>query len=142
MKRLNYPQFAVISASDPKEFENELNRTVRNLADYSPTVKTEISGGVFNAIISWTAKSDECLTVADEFHAEGIRHVCAECPLHDVESDKRRKRVSCRYAEMGETRLDSECCEYLYKLLKQNRIELIVPEPVEPGMNKLKGTIR
>lgn len=142
MKQNSYFQFAVISETDPIKFESELNSKMKELSQLEPDVQTDITGGNFCALISWKESEIVCETVTDEFHIEGIRHVCGECPLHDIETDKRRKRVSCRYSEFGETRLDSECCEYFYKLLKQNKIDLITPEIVAPGMNKIRGTLR
>lgn len=142
MKQSSYFQFAVISASDPEQFESELNSKMKELSQLEPDVQTDITGGHFCALISWKESTIVCETVMDEFHNEGIRHVCGECPLHDIETDRRRKRVSCRYSEFGETRLDSECCEYFYKLLKQNKIDVITPEIIAPGMNKVRGTLR
>lgn len=148
MKSVTIPQFDVITADNPYVFKELLNSRIRELAQYEPeVVEKTIDGSEYRAMIQWTETESVGLdsrffSVREEFHDEGIRFICGECPLHDIEPDKRRKRVSCKYSESGVTHLEHECCEYFYKLLKQNRITPIVPEPDEPGMNKVKGTVR
>ena len=147
MKTISIPQFDVITSDNPILFKEQLNKRIRELAEYEPKViEKSISGSDFRALIEWTETEQigidpRQFSVKDEFHDAGMRFVCGECPLHDVTFDKRRKRVSCKYSETGMAHLDRECCEYFYKLLKQNRIELVVPEPEEPGMNKITGSM-
>lgn len=148
MKTISIPQFDVITSNNPTLFKDLLNNRIKELAEYEPKVIDEsICGSEFRAFIQWTETEaigldPRSYSVKDEFHDEGIRFVCGECPLHDIETDKRRKRVSCKYAENGITHLEHESCEYFYKLLKQNRITPVVPDPEEPGLNTVRGTVR
>lgn len=147
MKSVTIPQFDVVTADSPYVFKELLNSRIRELAQYEPqVVERSIDGSEYRAMIQWTETESVGLdsrlfSVREEFHDEGIRFICGECPLHDIETNKRRKRVSCKYADNGVTHLDHECCEYFYKLLKQNRIEPVVPEPEAPGKNTVKGTL-
>lgn len=131
-------QFRCIVSHNAADFQNELNETMRELAPYDPQYETDIHGPDLRALIWFDEK--QASSVREEFEMEGIRYICRECPLHDVNTDGRRKRVSCKYAENGVTHLDHACCEYFYKLLKQNRIEPILPEPEKPGFNTVTGT--
>lgn len=141
MKSNKIMQFDCISTADANEFAEILNRKMRELAPYGPTCETDISGAEFRALISWTETEKKPETVAEQFELEGIRYICRECPLHDITTDKRRKRVSCKYAEHGVTHLDHRCCEYFYKLLNQNKIQPVVEDPDVPGENTVTGTI-
>lgn len=145
MRNKSIIQVGVVASADPNQFEEQLNSRLRELADYNPTITSrDMTDGIYRVMFEWTENEStaELFSVKDEFNADGIRFICAECPLHDIETDKRRKRVSCKYADNGITHLEHECCEYFYKLLKQNRIEPIVPEPDAPGLNKVRGTVR
>ena len=97
------------------------------LSDNNPQVTLDISNG-FRAVIQYEVEESRVETVMDEFHLEGIRHICRECPSHDIETDSRRKWVTCRYSENGETHLDHECCNYFYKQLKLGQVR-----PGEPN---------
>lgn len=112
---------AVIRDADAGLFEEKLNETLELLAENNPELLPENifqEDGVLTAVIRYTATISSSPTIRDEYHLEGIRHICAECPLHDIEVDSRRKWVTCSYAELGETHLQHECCDYFYKQLK------------------------
>lgn len=121
MARHVITQAVAIATDDPQEFEDKFNETMRLLADNHPEVTLDLTNGM-KAVILYTLSEETIETIGDQFRAEGIRHTCRECPLHDYEADSRRKWVSCRYSELGETHLDHECCEYFYKMLKIGQI--------------------
>lgn len=72
----------------------------------------------------------------DEYHLEGRRYVCEQCPLHAKVTDRRRKTVPCRHHEYGEANLRHECCEYFYTMLKQGKIKPIDERDLIPKMRK------
>ena len=127
MKRNIKHLIAAIAADDPKEFQEQFNEQMTLLSDNNPQVTLDISNG-FRAVIQYEVEEQAVETVKDEFHLEGIRHICRECPFHDIETDSRRKWVTCRYSESGETHLDHECCNYFYKQLKLGQVR-----PGEPN---------
>lgn len=130
MARQVITQAVAIATNDPQEFEDKFNETMRLLADNHPEVTLDLTNGM-KAVILYTLSEETVETIGDQFRAEGIRHICRECPLHDYEADSRRKWVSCRYSELGETHLDRECCEYFYKMLKIGQIR--------PGTHSVSG---
>ena len=130
MARNVITQAVAIATDDPQEFEDKFNETMRLLADNHPEVTLDLTNGM-KAVILYTLSEETIETIGDQFRAEGIRHTCRECPLHDYEADSRRKWVSCGYSELGETHLDHECCEYFYKMLKIGQIR--------PGTHSVSG---
>ena len=118
---------AAIAADNPDQFEKEFNERMSLLSENNPKVTIDISNG-FRAVIQYEVEEKAVETVKDEFNLEGIRHICRECPFHDLETDSRRKWVTCRYSENGETHLDHECCNYFYKQLKLGQVR-----PGEPN---------
>lgn len=118
---------AAIAADNPEQFEKEFNERMSLLSENNPKVTIDISNG-FRAVIQYEVEERAVETVKDEFNLEGIRHICRECPFHDLEMDSRRKWVTCRYSENGETHLDHECCNYFYKQLKLGQVR-----PGEPN---------
>lgn len=111
----------VIKESDPTSFEKQYTTKVEKIKGYDANI--QYSDGYFIAVITWEETViEEEETVAEEFHREGIRYVCEQCPYLEMDGDKRKKRFPCKYAEFGGSRVDSECCEMFYKLLKQGQI--------------------
>lgn len=127
---------AAIAADDPQEFEQQFNEKMSLLSDNDPEPTIDISNG-FRAVIKYRVKEDVITSIKDEYHLEGIRHICAECPLHDLETDSRRKWVTCQYSDFGETHLDHECCDYFYKQMKIGNVR-----PGEPNRSGRKNSAR
>lgn len=127
---------AAIAADEPAEFEKQFNEKMALLSDNSPEPTIDISNG-FRAVIKYKVTEQIVTSIKDEYNLEGIRHICAECPLHDVETDSRRKWVTCEYSDFGETHLERECCEYFYKQMKIGRVK-----PGEPNRSGRKNTAR
>lgn len=122
MQIMKRKQCRVIREKDTKSFEEQYT-TVLNSLQGNVDVKVQYSDGEFVAIFMYEQTYlPEERTIADEFHDEGIRYVCSQCPHLEIDGDKRKKRHPCKYAEYGSSRIDSECCEMFYKLLKQGRI--------------------
>lgn len=121
MKRTTNHLIAAIAADNPQDFEKQFNEKMMLLSDNNPEATIDISNG-FRAVIRYDTETSEVDTIADEFHRDGICHICRECPLHDNETNKRRKWVTCKYSESGLAHLDHECCEYFYKQVKLGHI--------------------
>jgi hypothetical protein len=64
-------------------------------------------------------------SIVDDFHEEGIRYVCAQCPYCEDPHDKRRKWCKCKFKRIGRTRRDSEVCRYFYALLAAGEVDLV-----------------
>lgn len=124
-----FPQIAVVQADSPEEFERLFNEKARALADRIKDTKVEISGGIFSAVFHYQEKTETFDSIADEFHAEGIRYLCKHCPHLDDPEDKRVKHCKCKYAEFGRTHKEHEACEMFYRQLKQGSIA-----PIDDGV--------
>ena len=121
MKVNTYSQIAVVKAEDAEEFQDKFNAKMKELADYDPKFEFVFKSD-FVAIISFVQKESIMDCVADEFHAEGIRYLCKNCPHLEDPHDKRVMRCGCRYAELGTTHKLHEACEVFYKALKNGTI--------------------
>jgi hypothetical protein len=110
----------VLKESDPEIFEHKY-------AEYADKAQDPIitfSDGYFIAVITWEEIliEDEPRTIRDEYHEQGIRYVCSQCPYLEMDGDKRRKYHPCKHHELGTAHEDHEACEYFYKLLQQGKI--------------------
>lgn len=122
-------QIKVINKTDPAEFEKEFNSAMVVLADKNPKYTLDTSNG-FTALITYTDTIRQMDCIADEYHAEGIKYTCRECPLREIQTDGRKKDAVCKHAMTGKTNLNSEACEVFYRRLKMEDIEPI-GEPTE-----------
>ena len=136
MRTIKKVKMRVVASSDPVEFQNDFNKAMEELAEYDPECELKEVGGGMWAIITWTVREDVFDSVKDEFHAEGIRYICDQCPYHDEVTDRRVKRIGCRYSEFGETHREHECCEYFYKMLKQGEVDAPTRTIMEKVMRK------
>jgi len=123
MRHENYPQIAVISGDDPKEFQDRFNAAVKELSGNKITgQKIEITGNSFAAVITYEVTEHIVDSVADEFHLEGIRYLCKHCPHLEDPMDKRIKYCSCKYSDTGKAHKEHEACELFYRQLKLGKI--------------------
>ena len=117
-----YQQIVAIRSEYADKFQNEVNKQMKELAEHNPALEIKMLDGSFKAIITYTMKEYTMDCVADEFHAEGIRYLCKNCPHLEDPHDKRVMRCGCRYAELGTTHKLHEACEVFYKALKNGTI--------------------
>lgn len=121
MRREAFSQVKVIQTESASDFQEQINSSMRELADKQPEYKL-IEGKGFCAIISYQETIEIIDKVADEYHAEGIYYLCKHCPYLDDPHDKRVKRCTCKYSSSGVAYKDSEACEVFYKALKRGDI--------------------
>ena len=119
------PKIKVIQTEDPEEFERQYNEATEALWEKDYEVNVQPFSGVHCAYFYWKETEQIFNLVSDEFHAEGIRYICDQCPLHDPVEDGRKKTVWCKYADYGHTDLRHEACELFYKMLKKNEVKPI-----------------
>lgn len=131
MKRTTYQNVAVVHADDPNEFEAMYNERSKSISQGHKIVSQNVTAEnhSYVGIIIYEVVETEMDCVADEFHAEGVHYLCRHCPHLDDPKDRRVKRCSCKYAELGTTHKDHEACEVFYRALKAGSIE-----PVEEYM--------
>lgn len=120
-----FPQIAVIESDTAQEFEAEFNRRAKDLNANKSSVTTMYDNGKFVALIEYECVERTIDTVTDEFHMEGIKYICDECPYMEDPDDKRVMHVDCKYAEFGRTHRKQEACELFYRQIKQGKIKPI-----------------
>lgn len=113
----------VIQTEDPTEFQEQYNSIMETLHGTEYHVELKDMAGTHCAYVFYEEVQHEYDRVSDEFHAEGIRYLCAQCPHHDPVTDGRKKHVWCKYADCGMTHLQHEACELFYKQLKQGEVK-------------------
>lgn len=121
MKILRSQKCKAIKEADPRAFEAEFIDALRGIRN--PDIMKDYRDGHFIAIITWEEEEKIIETVADEFHLEGLRYVCGQCPHCEKDGDGRKKRFPCKYSEYSSVDIRQECCEMFYKKLKQGLIE-------------------
>lgn len=131
MIRNDIEQIAVVQAEDAQEFQKQFNELMARLSNCNPKVQFNFNQG-HCAYITYTQEVRIPDCVADEYHAQGIMFKCKRCPLHELETDGRVKNVKCKYANLGFTHLDHECCEVFYRRLNLGEVEPM-GEPLEYG---------
>ena len=122
MKKNQVEQIMVVYADDPKTFQKEFNSAMASLATKNPKYEFNHTKG-FCAYITYTETTCVHTEAADEFHADGISYKCKNCPLHELETDGRKKKVKCKFDELGRTHLDRECCDVFWRRLKMGELE-------------------
>ena len=121
MKVNEYPQIAVVTGKTPKEFQENFNAKMKELAEFNPSFKFMEKNDLL-AVISYIYKERIMDCVADEFHAEGIIYLCKNCPYMQDPRDKRVMTCGCKYADLGRTHKLHEACEVFYRDLKAGKI--------------------
>ena len=121
MRRETFEQIKIIKSDSFTEFQDEVNKAMRELADKSPVFQLLSDKGLC-ALITYTDHIEVMDSIADEFHADGIYYLCKHCPYLDDPHDRRVKRCTCKYAKNGVTYKDVEACEVFYKSLKRGDI--------------------
>lgn len=134
MIREDIEQIAVVQAENAQDFQRQFNEMMARLSDCKPQVQFNFNQG-HCAYITYILelKIPDC--VADEYHAKGIMFTCRQCPLHELVTDGRVRRVQCKYADLGFTHLNNECCEVFYRRLNLKELEPI-GDPQEYGKKK------
>lgn len=118
-------QCKAIQSNDALQFQNEVNQVLADLAETNASdvvLKENLVDG-FKVLITYKQTKRIPETVADEYHLQGISFTCFNCPLHETVTDGRTKHANCMYHEYGRTRLDSDACNYFYKMLKLEKIK-------------------
>lgn len=115
----------VLKETEPEVFEAKFAELVKEAGSVVPSV--QYADGYFVAVVTFEKfifpdDEEEELTVAEEFHNQGIRYVCGQCPHLQDDGDKRRNYHPCKYSELGTAHKEHECCEYFYKQLKQGTV--------------------
>ena len=120
----SYPQISVIYADNAEDFQEMFNDKIKELSGHKITDKSiDISGDSYKAVITYLVTEHIVNSVADEFHAEGIRYLCKHCPHLEDPKDRRVKYCTCKYSETGMAHKDHEACELFYKQLKLGKLE-------------------
>lgn len=126
MKSIRLKKIEVIQTESPDEFQRRFNEAMESLAEFEPEVEFQHFNGKEHCVyITYTEFKEEFDRISDEFHAEGIRYLCSQCPYHEPAEDGRQKHVFCKYADCGMTHLQHEACEMFYKQVKQNEVQPI-----------------
>ena len=112
-----------IVTEDPDEFKEKFDAALEELSDKDPQIEVDLSR-CFRAVILYTeTETIQDGTVADEFHAEGLRFLCMHCPHYEDPGNKTVKHVACKYADLGRTHLEHEACEVFYKQVKNGTVQ-------------------
>lgn len=123
MRRDLIEQIVAVEGDNPKEFQDNFNRTTEENKERKH-IKTEkfILDNKLVAILTYQIVQQTPDCIADEFHAEGVYWHCRNCPHLDDPNDLRVKYCGCKYSETGRTHKDREACELFYRGVKNGSI--------------------
>lgn len=133
MKRSSYEQFAIVHADSASLFQKQLNAEIYRLRNNDTVVKFSESIP-FYAQIKYTVNEDTPETIAEASVMEGVRFVCAQCPIFkaptkdDGTEDRRCKYGDCEFADLGRTFKNAPACDRLYDLIKEGGIKICFME--------------
>ena len=133
MRSSIYEQFAIVHADSALLFTERLNTEVYRLRGNNPVVKFSESIP-FYAQIKYTVNENIPETVAEASEIEGVRFVCAQCPIfkpvlkEDETEDRRCKYGDCEFTELGRTLKTAPACDRLYELIKEGGVKLCFME--------------
>lgn len=117
------PRVIAVKETSPELFEKTMNDRIDEIQDGKVLdIVTKIDGDVFFAVVTYEVTCEVVECVSDEYHNEGIRFTCRQCPYAIRNDDKRKKWLNCQYSPSGIAHLDHECCEMFYVELKQHKI--------------------
>ena len=102
---------------DKKVAVSKFNSIMSALAGKDPQHHLDFANG-FKAVITYTETINQMDCVADEYHAEGIKYTCQQCPLRETQTDGRKHHAECQYSSTGRTHFSNEACEVFYRRLK------------------------
>lgn len=125
-----------IQAKTAEEFDRRFTEATREISEDDPQITVDLREEFRASIIYWTTEEIRD-SVADEFHEEGFRFTCRQCPLREPTGDKRKKYIRCIYSELGQTHLEHEACEIFYRGVKRGDIE---PTDERPPKTRRKLT--
>lgn len=120
MKIITEQNCKAIRETDPRGFEAEYIKALEGVKN--PDIYKDYKDGAFIAIITWEETREQVESVKDEYHLEGLRFVCGQCPYIEI-GDRRKKRHPCKYSIYSSVDKRQEACELFYKELKQGLIE-------------------
>lgn len=130
MKKQKVQQYAFVDAMDLDCFEIKLNEKLEDLAEHDPVVEFYPNHSTL-ARIAYTKE-----TVVEEVSPaeKGARFTCGDCPMmkhirkKDGSPDLRRVYGECDFGEMGRVWKTTPACDYLYKLIADGRIRLMLED--------------
>lgn len=129
MRNSVYQQFAIVKEDSAALLTEKLNEQIYELRQHSPVV-TFSDADPLCAYVKYAKKMSVPESLADEYEAQGIRFICAQCPFFkpatrdNGEPDRRCKWGYCEHTEFGKTYKTSSACEKLYELIKEGDVKL------------------
>lgn len=126
MKDVKKRKRKIVEAETPKGYEEAFEEAINGLGDIETSViDVEMVKGHYVSIIEYYVEvpGKDDMTIKDEFHINGIRYNCENCPHMKKPKDRRYKTTSCPFAKYGVVRIDQEACDRFYTLLANHEIE-------------------
>lgn len=130
MRRTSIQQIRVVSSNSAKDFETEVNETLKSLASNNPQIQFNMGLGHCLYILYYE-EENICETAEDELELKGISLYCRNCPNFKFDRNKdgtiRRisKRGECHMATYGTTTRDTRACDYFCKAVLNGELKPI-----------------
>lgn len=134
MRTSSFKQFDVIREEDPEVFTAKLNTRLRELRHNWPEVKISEGDRYILAQISYTEHDRVPEDLGDVYEMQNVKFTCQDCPIfepiqnRDGSLNLRVKYGKCPYAEFGRTYKEARCCDMMYTLLRNGKIQLTMVE--------------
>ena len=122
-----------IQTKSPKEFDQELDRLMNDIALKSPNVERFFDATIGHcAYVEWTEEVMKSESIKDDYELKGMRFVCGDCPMCILPEDRRIKNFICERGER--VYYDRPACIWFYEGLESGVIN-----PYEKREEKKNG---
>lgn len=120
-----YKEHITVESRDASEFDQLLNRAVRDHAEQNVEVIYKMNVEGHCAYVTFDCQIKVAESLEDEYALQGISFTCGECPYFVLPNDKRIKFVICE--KSGQRRrcsCTSRACGWFYEAVDSGEIEL------------------
>lgn len=118
-------QLKIISAHDPRTFEELYNKAMLDLAKFQPRGTFTINPDSYSAVIEYTRDVKIPEDIRDEFALQGVEYTCSLCPHYTLPEDKRIKKTLCSASgNQVLCRADSPACVWLYEQISRGEVDI------------------
>lgn len=126
MREISKRKRKIVFATSPDEYEKAFEEAMNEIgAVETSVIDCGMKDGHYLSIIEYnvTMPGRAEMTIKDEFHLNGIRYTCSNCPHMAKPKDGRYKTAACPFSKYGVVRIDEEACDLFYTKLANHEIE-------------------
>ena len=123
MKTVERKHRRVIECANGKEYENLFEKTMDELAKFSPVVIDKLNAEGHCSYIEWIETYTVPENIRDEYLLQDVRYTCRQCPFYAVNPDGRKRYHDCD--RVGHKVYPGDlACLYLYQRVAEGEVTI------------------